>query len=219
LGKKGDMLISGAFQYEKDRDGNEAIFTLNQFEIGVTDRAELLIEPFFQEWYKAKGEKTFHSGMGDLEITPSYMVMVDDEQSWLPAAVLAFKLKVPTATNPDIGTGKYDYLPYIILGKKLGEDWILNMNFGYNFITSPSRNEKLKNQFNFDFSVERKVTDRWSLFAEIFTNSSPASGERGTLSGAIATEYKFTNHINAFISVGYDTDHLFNFRPGLNFEF
>ena len=38
-------------------------------------------------------------------------------------------------------------------------------------------------------------------------------------SGAVATEYKFTKIFNAFVSVGYDTDHLFNIRPGFNFEF
>lgn len=216
LGKQGEFTISTGVQFERERDGSRTIFTLNQIEYAVTDRAEILIEPFFQEWDHPKGEKSFH-GMGDLEITPSYMVVLDDPKTWYPAVVLAFKLKVPTARNRDIGTGKCDYLPYIILGKTIG-DWVFNANFGYNFVTSPG-DEPLKNQFIYDFSVERKITEKWSVFAEIFANSSPATGQTGTFAAAIATEYKFTEHFNAFVSVGYDTDHLVNLRPGFNFEF
>ena len=89
--------------------------TVNQYEIGVTDRAELLLEPFFYEWDHPKGGKNF-SGVGDLEITPSYMVLL--ERPMLPAVVLALKIKVPTATNRDIGSGELDYYPYLIFGKR-----------------------------------------------------------------------------------------------------
>ena len=70
LGKKGDQLISTAMQYERERDGSHAWMTVNQYEIGVTDRAELLIEPFLYEWDHPKSGDSF-SGVGDLEITPS----------------------------------------------------------------------------------------------------------------------------------------------------
>ncbi len=214
LGNKGDWLFSQAVQFERDRDGGHTQFTLNQYEYAVSDRGEILVEPFFYEWDQPKGEKHF-SGVGDLEITPSYMVVLEKE--YVPAVVLAFKLKVPTATNRDIGTGKFDYQPYIILGKKIGP-WIFNMNLDYNFVTSP-KDEPLKNQFIYDFSVERQMTKKWSVFAEIFGNTSPAEGEKSTFAGAIATEYHFTPHFNAFVSVGYDSDKLFNIRPGFNIEY
>ena len=215
LGKKGEGLFSFSVQFERDKDGSTTQFTLTQLEYALSDRAEILIEPFFQEWDQPKGAKRFH-GAGDLEITPSYMIVL--EKPYVPAIVLAFKLKVPTARNRDIGTGKYDYLPYVIFGKTYGK-WVFNANIGYNFITSPSKTEHLNNQFIYDFSVERKITDKWSIFAEVFANSSPASGDRGTFSGAIATEYSFHEHFNAFVSVGYDTNHLFNVRPGFNIPF
>ena len=213
LGKQGEFNISNAIQFEREKDGSRTTFTLTQFEYALTDRAEILIEPFFQEWDKPKGEKSFH-GMGDLEITPSYMIVLDDEKSWVPAMVLAFKLKVPTARNRDIGTGEFDYYPYIIVGKKFGH-WILNANFGYNFITSPS-GEELKDQWIYDFSVEREITDHWSVYAEIFGNSKPSADEKATFAGAVATEYKFTKHFSALLSVGYDTDHVLSVRPGFN---
>ncbi len=215
LGKKGEGLISNSVQFEREKDGSRTAFTLFQFEYALTDRAEILLEPFFQEWDNPKDGKSFH-GAGDFEVTPSYMVVL--EKQYVPAIVLAFKLKVPTARNRDIGTGKYDYLPYVIFGKTIGK-WVFNANVGYNFITSPSKDEHLSNQFIYDFSVERKITDKWSVFAEVFANSSPAAGERGTFSGAVATEYQFNEHFNVFVSVGYDTDHLFNVRPGFNIPF
>lgn len=214
LGKKGEGLLSFAIQLEKDKHGNKTYFTLNQFEYAITDRAEILIEPFFYEYDKPKGAKSF-SGMGDLEITPSYMIVM--EQDYIPAIVLAFKLKVPTATNSDIGTGKFDYQPYVILGKTYG-NWVFNANLGYDFITSPS-DESLKNQFIYDLSVEYKFSEVWSVFAEGFGNTSPADGEKGTFAWAIASEYKFNKNYNAFLSLGDDTDNLMNIRFGFNFEF
>ena len=116
LGKKGDMLISNSVQFERERDGSRTVFTLTQFEYAITDRAEILIEPFFQEWVKPKGGTSFH-GMGDLEITPSYMIVLDDEKGWRPAVVLAFKVKVPTAKNRDIGSGSLITILTLFLGK------------------------------------------------------------------------------------------------------
>src|SRR5258706_192209 len=86
LGKKGEFTMSSGIQLERESDGSRTLFTLNQFEYAITDRAEILIEPFFREWDHPKGEKSFH-GMGDLEITPSYMIQ-EDKGGWPPAIVL-----------------------------------------------------------------------------------------------------------------------------------
>lgn len=216
LGAKGDALFSEALQFEREKDGGRATFTVNQYEYGITNRAEILIEPFFYEWDNPKDGHSF-SGVGDLEITPSYMMVLDDEKSWVPAAIAAFKLKVPTATNPEIGSGEFDYQPYIILGKTCG-NLVFNLNFGYDFVTSPSKVNHYNNQFIYDLSTEYKLTSRLSVFGEVFANTSPAAHEKGTFAGAVATEYKFTKHINAYLSVGYDTDGLLAIRPGFNIE-
>jgi hypothetical protein len=143
--------------------------------------------------------------------------MLFEERPTTPAIVLSFKLKVPTATNREIGTGEFDYYPFIIIGKTFG-DWIVNANLGYNFITSPP-GEALRDQFIYDLSVERVVTHDLSLFAEIFGNTSPAEGEKGTFSGAVAAEYKLSEHYNVFLSVGYDTDKVASLRTGFNIEY
>ena len=217
LGKKGEWLISESVQLERAKDGSRTAFTLMQFEYGVTDRCELLIEPFFQEWVNPKGGKSFH-GIGDLEITPSYMFVVDDEKSWIPAILLSCKVKVPMAKNRNIGSGRVDYQPYVIIGKKLGH-WIFNANFGVDIVGTSKNDHDTLNQFIYDFEVEREITNKWSIFAEVFGNSRPAHLDVSTFAGAIATEYKFTEHFEAFVSVGYDTDYLFNVRPGFNIEY
>ena len=213
LGKQGDCLVSTAIQFEREKDGTTATFTLNQFEYAITDRAEILIEPFFYEKDRPSDGASFH-GVGDLEITPSYMVIL--EEPTFPAILLAFKLKVPTATDRKIGTGKFDYQPYVILGKTSGP-WVFNANFGYDFVTSP-RDEPLSNQWIYDLSVERKMTDDLSLFAECFGNSRPARREKGTFAWALAAEYRLDEHFSVFASVGDDTDRLKNLRFGFNFE-
>lgn len=213
LGHKGEWLISNSVQFEHGRDGRTN-FTLFQYEYGLSDRAELLIEPFFQEWDFPKDGENFH-GAGDLEITPSYMVAVEGERT--PAVVLAFKVKVPTAKSPEIGSGKVDYYPYVILGKHVG-NWILNANFGVDFIGRVD-GEQLRNQGIYDFSAERVLSNKLSVFGEVFGNSSPAKGEKSTAAVAVAMEYQVTDHFNYFVSVGYDSDNLFNIRPGFNIHF
>ena len=215
LGVKGDSLVSAALQVERDKDGGLAYFTVNQYEYAITDRSEILIEPFFYEWNKPKNGPGY-SGVGDLEISPSYMMMIDNPQSWIPAAVAAFKLKVPTATNRNIGSGEFDYQPYIIFGKNIGP-WICNANFGYDFVTS-TKTEKLKDQYIFDLSVQRNVTENLGLFAEVFANTSPIKGENGTFAGAVAAEYKINKYLNIYTSLGYDTGKVITLRSGFNIE-
>lgn len=213
LGKKGEWLISNSIQFERAPDGRTN-FTLFQYEYAWSDRGEILIEPFFQEWDSPNNGSRFH-GAGDLEITPSYMVSLEGARA--PAVVLAFKIKVPTASNRDIGTGKFDYYPYVILGKHVGP-WTLNANLGVDFIGRVA-GEDFRNQGIYDFSAERKLSDKLSVFGEVFGNTSPAQGTPGTFAGAVAFEYQVSPHFNYFVSAGYDSDDLFNIRPGFNIHF
>src|SRR4051812_45145447 len=68
IGEKGEVGISNSFEMEEAPDG-DAMGTLSQFEYGITDRSEILIEPFFQQWEFPDVEPNSH-GFGDLELTP-----------------------------------------------------------------------------------------------------------------------------------------------------
>ena len=81
LGLQGDFAFSQSIEFAKGKYGSSG-GTLTQFEYAITDRAEILIEPFFYLWdHPTKGEKR-EDGVGDLELTPSYMVV--KENGWVP---------------------------------------------------------------------------------------------------------------------------------------
>jgi hypothetical protein len=214
LGKKGESNFSQGIQFDHDREGR-TVFLLNQYEYAMTDNSEILIEPFFYQWTKLKDGTSFH-GIGDLEITPSYKFI--PETDICPGIVAAFKVKVPMASNRDIGTGKFDYYPYFIINKHIGE-WDFNVNLGCNFFGQTAGDPHQLNQFIYDLSVQHPLTEKLEFIAEIFGNSKPAAGEKGTFAGAMALEYEFNKHFNVFLSVGYDTDHTFSVRPGFNIPF
>jgi hypothetical protein len=214
LGKKGESNFSQGVQFEKAPDG-ETAFLLNQYEYAVTDRAEILIEPFFYEIGIPDGGKMV-GGIGDLEITPSYMVIL--EGKWNPAIVTSFKIKVPTARNTDIGTRKFDYYPYLIFGKHIGK-LDLNANLGVTFFGQPDEGPHLDNEFIYDLAGQTLLTERLQVILEVFGNSAASAGESGTFAGSTALEYEFSRHFNAYVAVGYDTDKLFNIRPGFNIPF
>lgn len=212
LGAQGQWLVSNSFQLERAPDERHN-FTLFQYEYALTDRAEILLEPFFQEWIYPKNGESFH-GAGDLEITPSYLVLTETDDR--PAVALALKVKVPTASDA-IGTGKTDYYPYVILGKHFG-DWIANANLGVDFIGKVS-GENLRNQGIADFSLQRVINDQWSVYGEVFGNTKVSDGEKGTVAAAVATEYQVNNFFNVFVSLGYDSDDVASIRPGFNIHF
>jgi hypothetical protein len=214
LGRKGESNFSQGVQFEKAPDG-ETAFLLNQYEYGITDRAEILIEPFLYEVDFPADGKMF-GGLGDLEITPSYMVIL--EGRWNPAVVTSFKIKVPTAQNRDIGTGKFDYYPYFIFGKHIGT-LDLNANLGVTFFGQPEEGPHLDNELIYDLALQFPITEQLQVIGEVFGNSAATADENGTFAGSAALEYEITKHFNAFVAVGYDTDKLFNIRPGFNIPF
>jgi hypothetical protein len=207
IGKKGDIGFSQSVEFETSGDGKN-VGTLTQFEYGISDRSEILIEPFFYEAFFPKdGDKI--DGTGDLEITPSYMVVLED--AWIPAILVAFKLKVPTASKAMEGTGKFDYFPYLIFGQHaLG--WTFNANLGVNFVT-PEEGGPFEKTVVWDLEAEREFHDKWTVFLETF------SAEDGVPSVSTALQYQLSGHLSAFTAVGYSKEKSLIVRPGVNIEF
>lgn len=210
IGKKGEGNLSNALQIERD-SGGKTYLTETQLEYGINDKTEILIEPFFYEKQFPKGGPSVQ-GMGDVEVTLSYMVIT--ENGMRPAFLIAQKIKFPTATH-DIGTGKADYTSYVIIGKTWGEVQ-LNINLGYQF-TGKIASADLKNQFIWDASLDFPVAPKTRLYAEAFGNSSPESGVKATQAVSFGVERQLTKHVNVFTAVGDDTDHVKVGRIGLNY--
>jgi hypothetical protein len=207
LGKQGEGNFSQSYEYVHGRDGTSG-GTLTQFEYAITDRSEILIEPFFYVWDHPKGERRV-SGRGDLEITPSYMAVLED--GWVPAVVLATKVKVPTGERSVGGTKKYDFFPYVILGQHYG-DWTFNANLGVNF----ARREDTSgydHRVVWDLEAEREFGGNWTTFWEAFR------AEDGVKTVSTALQYKWIDHVNTFGVLSYNENHEVVYRMGFNVEF
>jgi hypothetical protein len=207
IGKKGEGNFSQAFEFEDSKDGS-AQGTVTQIEYGLSDRAEILIEPFLYVHLSPEGEPS-QTGMGDLEITPSYMIIKED--GWTPAVLLAFKVKVPTGDTNVEGTGKFDYFPYVIFGQHMGA-WTLNANLGVNF-AKPVEGGSYDKTLVWDLEAERHVSTNLTLFVEAFN----AEDDVNTLSAS--AEYQFTKRFNAFVALSYTEEHDKVARLGINYAF
>ena len=206
IGKQGEWAISNSLEYAKGRDGTSGQ-TLTQFEYAISDRAEILIEPFFVVWDHPKGERK-RSGAGDLEITPSYMVVLED--GWVPAVLLATKVKIPTGSKALGGSGKYDFYPYLIFGQHYG-DWIFNANLGVNFARNIDSNS-YHTRVVWDVEAEREF-GHWTTFLEAFR------AEDGVKTVSTSLQYQVAKHVNGFGVVSYNENHESVVRFGLNIEF
>lgn len=163
LGKQGESNFCQSIQFDHEPGGRTA-FLLTQYEYAITDNSEILIEPFFYQWSRLKDGTSFE-GIGDLEITPSFKFI--QETANCPAIVAAFKVKVPMASNRNIGSGKFDYYPYLILNKHIGK-WDLNANLGVNFFGQTAGEPHQLNQFIYDFSVQHPITEKLEFIGEVF---------------------------------------------------
>lgn len=215
IGKQGDIGISQAIEYSHDKDGSFGYDTVTQFEYGITDKAEILIEPFFHTWDFPKDDANAN-GAGDLEITPSYMVVMED--TWVPAILIALKVKVPTGSTAVDSGGGYDYMPYLIFGQHIA-GWTLNANLGVNYTTPADSGGfgsdlgSTDKTFTWALEAEREVKPELTLFYEVF------STEDNIFSGSTAAEYQFTKNFNAFLAVGYNREDSMTIRPGINLQF
>lgn len=207
LGRQGESNFSQAYEWEFAQDG-KGEGTLTQFEYAMTDRSEILIEPFLYIHDSPDGERSV-SGLGDLEITPSYMVVL--EHGWVPAVVAALKVKVPTGEKKVEGTGKFDYYPYVILGQHYG-GWTFNANLGVNFAQRIDSSAYDKTVV-WDLEAEREILPRLTWFVEGF------SAEDAVKTASTSFEYQFTPRFNAFAVYSYTEEHSNVARIGFNVGF
>jgi len=207
IGKQGEIGISQSYEYAKAKDGKSG-GTLTQFEYGLSDRAEILIEPFFYVWEHPDGESKV-DGLGDLEITPSYEFVTED--NGMPAMLAAFKLKVPTGSKDAGGSGKFDYMPYIILGQHYA-GWTFNVNLGVNIVT-PTDGGKYEKVATWAVETEREIMPNLTLLLEAFSTEDNVN----TISTAL--EYQVSKDFNVFGAAGYTEENEAILRAGFNLDF
>ena len=223
--------VSMAFEYQFASSGREAALPF-AIEAGLLPRLELLIEPTaYVGIFPSEGKRA--QGMGDVEVTLTFLAL--NERKYLPAIAVAGEVKFPTASNPQIGTGAYDYTPYFIVSKRFG-DLDVHANFSYTFLGKPS-GVSVKNTWALALAGDYKLHRKWDVFAEVMYTTSgrgSASIEGGTggegtgaiaeiagveLIGTAGLRHHLTKHLDLFGSVSFDNAHATLVRTGLTWKF
>ena len=176
---RGRVEVGGSFEYQTASEGRERAIPLI-FEYGITDKLEIAFEPVpYTAIRPAVGPGA--TGPGDLEITLVQRLV--REKTARPALALAAELKVPTARNKLIGTGKPDYTGYLILSKRF-DSVDSHFNVGYTLPGSPF-GTPLSGYMHAAAAIVYRPRTRTELFAEVLGQT--ASSEQNVENGDDAT--------------------------------
>ena len=193
-------------------------------EYGLTDRLELMVEPVAYTSIRPKAGR-HANGAGDIEVTLTYRF--HDESSRLPAFAVAGEIKVPTARNQFIGTGKTDYAAYFSESKRFGQ-LDTHAHVSYTFVGQPS-GVQLGNIFGLGIAAVYPVRTRVDIFGEILTNSASTPGGEGggaaglpvvpeaaggEFIGTVGTAWRARSRVTLYVSGSRDNIGALQLRTG-----
>lgn len=203
------------------------------FDYGLLDNLEIAVEPVA---YTAIRPETGSGarGIGDIESTLTWRF--GQEHGHAPAMATAFEVKIPTATNEQIGTGKTDFAGYFIMSKRFGKV-DTHYHVSYTIIGAPA-GVQVENVFGAAFAAVGQVSERVQLFGEMVGNTSatagsevadaPAGGEPTGVNAELTSSEIIASfgaagnvrpNMSLYGSVGYDNQHATQARFGFTFSF
>ncbi len=222
LPARGVWLSSLTYEFQTSPQGTEHALP-PALEYGVTNRMTLLVEPVVFTSIRPKSGRSA-TGLGDLEAT--LQLLVHEETTHLPAFAIAAEVKLPTARDTLIGTGRSDFTPYLIASKQFGQ-FDTHVNIGYSFVGKP-RGIAVSNTMNFALAVERHIGPRFDVMAEVLsvTASGTAEGVTGTAPEIAGAEQvgmlgvRWAARPRTWFSLGmtYDNTNALLLRPGITIE-
>lgn len=166
--------IGTGLEFQTSKEGREFALPL-AIEYGLSKKLTLLVEPVgFTSILPKNGPHA--KDIGDLEITLFYQIV--SEKEILPSISVSGEVKIPTAKNTLIGTGKTDYTPFLILSKTTG-NFYTSINLSYTFLGKPA-GMVANNLFNYAIGTIFTVSPRSILFAELYGNTSSYRGWRNS---------------------------------------
>lgn len=227
--------VGSAGEFQTSVDGTESALPV-VFEYGLMTNLELLVEPVAYTTIRPDTGPAA-TGLGDVESTLTWRF--GQEHGHAPAMATAFEVKVPTATNEQIGTGKTDFAGYFIMSKRFGKV-DTHYNVSYTVIGAPSGVE-VNNIYGAAFAAVGHVNERMQIFGEIYGNSSATPGIETADTGGVATGGEGTgvsaeltgssivasfgvagnvrSNVALYGSVGYDNQQAAQARFGFTFYF
>jgi len=221
----GGFEVGTAVEWQFSGEGNEVAVPL-ELEYGILDWLALLVEPVAYAGF-LPNEGTQANDIGDLEATLTGRFL--GEGTWWPALALAAEVKFPTARNPLIGTGVFDYTFYFLASKRLGPI-DLHFNFGYAIIGQPA-GVVASNMFNFALAAVASVTSAFEFYGEALYATSFTEGPEGgdspggtplaseiggeELVGTVGAGCHFLPDLLVYLGVSYDSTGATQVRSGL----
>ncbi len=227
----GQFEIGTGVEFQTSKEGKETAFPLS-IEYGLSNKFTVLVEPVgFTSITPKTGPHA--KGIGDLEITLFYQIV--SEKKVLPSISISGEVKIPTAKNKLIGTGKADYTPFLIMSKTTGK-FYTSMNLSYTFLGKPA-GVVANDLFNYALGTIFTASPKSILFAEVYGNTSAVGGDvpEGTIVmnpntnntelsggetvGAIGYGYYLNKELLLSLGVSYDNNNAILFRPGIEWKF
>lgn len=228
------ILPAGTFEFEAGLErqtsklGTETAIPI-ALEYGISSRFGLLIEPVLFTAIHDNGSPT-QSGLGDLEATLTALLL--EEREHFPALAFAAEIKIPTAKQLRIGTGRTDYSAFLIATKRTGASNI-HLNLGYTLVGQPA-GANASNVVSVAIAEELHVTRTFELVGEVFGSTSAlqeaadqaaASGENpltpelgaGEFVGAIGVRFKPGGGPSYSLGVSLDSNNAVLIHPGIGF--
>ena len=102
--------IGTGIEFQKSKEGTETALPF-AIEYGISKKLTLLVEPIgYTNIHPKTGAVS--RGIGDVEVTLFYQLLAEKKN--FPSVSVSAEVKIPTAKNTSIGTGKTDFTPYLI---------------------------------------------------------------------------------------------------------
>ena len=213
--KRGSVFVAAGFERQSSTAGTEAA-TPFAFEYGITDRLEIAVEPVAYSSIHDRGILS-QTGPGDMEITLTRLLA--PELAGRPAFAIAGEVKLPTARNARIGTGKADYAAFAIASKRVGA-WDTHANLGYTFIGRP-QGVAVNNVASFALAEEFHRSARFDVVAEVFGSTAAAKeggeGVAPAASGVLTPELGGGELVGA-LGVRFHPAHAWTLSLGLSVD-
>ena len=165
--------VGYAFEAQTSYEGTERAMPL-ALEYGLSDKVELMVEPVAYTAIRPKAARKA-IGAGDLEVTLTYKVRQESPRA--PAWAVAGELKIPTARNQFIGTGRPDYAAYLSESKRIGR-LDTHAHVSYTFVGQPS-GAQLGNIVGFGLAAVYPASTRIDIYGEILSNTASTPGGEG----------------------------------------
>lgn len=225
--KQGQFEVGSGLEFQTSKEGRETALPL-AIECGLLDKLTLLVEPVgFTSINPKIGQQA--QGIGDLEVSLLFQIL--HEKTIIPSISLAGEVKLPTARNRLIGSGKTDYTPFLVISKTTGM-FFTSINLGYSFVGKP-QGVNANDQINYAVGTMFSPTPRNHLYAEIYGNtaatetpdtaSASAAGSTelsgGETVASIAYGFDIVNGLQLSFGVSYDNNNALLFRPGIDWKF